>query len=568
MSFSPSRIDVLTAVCMLVGLFKVYQLFLTSNAFDRAATAECSTTKGSSSSWLGIGKNFGGRPQATNTLQGMQKRLSIEIRDNFGNYTDLLFNESEIINDLVITSSLPMATNRSEPISLERLKRRIKIKILEGQKGTTNNKFVWVTSGNSIAAGHGNLLHQSYSGVLERSMKAPFAAVGLDFEVRLRAYSGVRSAPEIALCMESYFGMDVDVLTWDFGQKDGRDLWRYRIFAQRAGLMPSMPTLLLLSGPKQQQIAFDLEPHGQSVLGVDDLGILKRRIPDSSDHPNPSELPPAVQYFLCKGSENTPPCNDYKYNGTPCEEVEIIRGRANWHPGWKENMLRGYVYSILLVEILQQTLEQLIEEVTMADVNDLLERYLADDTSDSLSFLRSYPQSDEAGIDNVGGDLYSVLLRGNALCHSMRQSSEARCNGLVDGVVGGNEHTLGKCRNDEHFIFETLPAGTDKDNVRTAEEVAALGESSSLSSLKQPWMVASDNHMRHNCTVTVAHDFADSFIVREIDGWMGDLYPNDRLQREFDRETERRGLVILCKRTYPFTKIPVSSCACVCVCVY
>ena len=316
MSFSPSRIDVLTAVCVLVGLFKVYQLFLAHNAFDRSDT-ECSTKGSTSSPWLGIGKSFGGRPRADNTLYGMQKRLSIarndlykEIRDNYGNYTDLLFNESEIINDLVITSSLPMATNRSEAISLERLKRRIKRKILEGQKGTTNNKYVWVTSGNSIAAGHGNLLHQSYSGVLERSMKAPFAAVGLDFEVRLRAYSGVRSAPEIALCMESYFGMDVDVLTWDFGQTDGRDLWRYRIFAQRAGLMPSMPTLLLLSGPKQQQIAFDLEPHGQSVLGVDDLGILKRRIPDSSDHPNPSELPPAVQYFLCKGSENTPPCND------------------------------------------------------------------------------------------------------------------------------------------------------------------------------------------------------------------------------------------------------------------
>ena len=228
-------------------------------------------------------------------------------------------------------------------------------------------------------------------------------------------------------------------------------------------------------------------------------------------------------------------------------------------------MLRGYVYSILLVEILQQTLEELIEEITMADLNDLLERYLADDTSDSLSFMRSYPQSDEAGIENVGDDLYSLLLRGNALCHSMRQSSQARCNGLVDGVVGENEHTLGKCRNVDHYTFEALPSTINVNNKTTAGDAVSLGESSSL---KQPWMVASDNHMRHNCNVTVAHDFADSFIVRETDGWMGDLYPNDRLKREFDRETERRGFVILCERTYPFTKIPVSSCACMCVCVY
>lgn len=613
-----------TIAFSLVGLAGLCQLLIASGSLTGVLERVVDVVRGGDSG-VRTSKALRGMKQK---LQHAQEDLYDEIYSNYGEYTHLLFNRTEIMADLVITSAT--GTNRSS-ISIHRLKRRIKRKIMEGLgSGRDAMPFVWVTSGNSVAAGHGNLLHQSYTGVLERAITPAFAAVGLALETRLRAYSGIWSAPEVALCMESYFGTNVDILGWDFALTDNRDTWRYRVFANRAGLMPSMPTIVMLSGPAQLQIGFELEQHGQAVLGMVDHNPLRRRIPDSLEHPNPAELPPAVQYFLCKGSEITPPCNNYKYNGTPCEEVGKIRGRANWHPGWRDAMLRGYVYSLFLAEVLDQTLDELIGEVGMAKENSLLARFIREESTDSSAFLRSFPLYDEAGIANFGEDLYPILLRGNALCHSMRQPSQARCEGLVDGIEGISAKTLGKCENRDHYTFETLPdtvrrallptlhdslnphnnsfsigdsveadwemrgkyyegeviASTsgevtvkyfDDESVETLDvrfvrlsqqitldSTLTTGGESLVPRIKAPWMVASDNDWRHSCNVTVAHDFADSFVVRYSDGWMGDIYPNERLKKAYDNEMERRGLVIMCERAYthmPGMAVLVSSAA-------
>lgn len=277
-------------------------------------------------------------------------------------------------------------------------------------------------------------------------------------------------------------------------------------------------------------------------------------------------------------------------------------------------MLRGYVYSLFLAEVLDQTLDELIGEVGMTKENSLLARFIRDESTDSSAFLRSFSLYDEAGIANFGEDLYPILLRGNALCHSMRQPSQARCEGLVDGIEGISAKTLGKCENRDHYTFETLPdtvrrallptlhdslnphnnsfsigdsveadwemrgkyykgeviASTsgkvtvkyfDDESVETLDvrfvrlsqqitldSTLITGGESLVPHIKAPWMVASDNDWRHSCNVTVAHDFADSFVVRYSDGWMGDIYPNERLKKAYDNEMERRGLVIMCER--------------------
>jgi hypothetical protein len=41
--------------------------------------------------------------------------------------------------------------------------------------------------------------------------------VGIAFEGRNRAMGGTNSFPELALCNQEVFGLDVDVLSWDYG---------------------------------------------------------------------------------------------------------------------------------------------------------------------------------------------------------------------------------------------------------------------------------------------------------------------------------------------------------------
>lgn len=82
-------------------------------------------------------------------------------------------------------------------------------------------KYVWATGGHSATAAHGNLWRESYTAVLERTVKDLFSSVGLNFIGRNHAMGGTSSGPEIALCGKEIFGNDLDVLVWDTGMTDG-----------------------------------------------------------------------------------------------------------------------------------------------------------------------------------------------------------------------------------------------------------------------------------------------------------------------------------------------------------
>jgi hypothetical protein len=114
------------------------------------------------------------------------------------------------------------------------LKRKLTVKLLRALNGPgggdTNHPndhshpnddsrrvpVTWVTTGNSIAAGHGNLLNESYTAVLERAVQPLFEALRLRFVGRNYGVSAAMSGANTALCMEAKLGTDVDLLLWDY----------------------------------------------------------------------------------------------------------------------------------------------------------------------------------------------------------------------------------------------------------------------------------------------------------------------------------------------------------------
>ena len=86
----------------------------------------------------------------------MERKVEFEVmlEQDYGIYKDEIFGKNDVMTYFESPTQL----------SVERLRRRILIRILEAQLGTTGKRvgFNYVVAGHSSAAGHGNLFNQSY----------------------------------------------------------------------------------------------------------------------------------------------------------------------------------------------------------------------------------------------------------------------------------------------------------------------------------------------------------------------------------------------------------------------
>jgi hypothetical protein len=251
-----------------------------------------------------------------------------------------------------------LSANKEDGISLQRFKRKLKMKLLsvqlsvESERDTVgecdckvgaklnsrslesnemspladhHERFVWATGGHSSAAGHGNLFNQSYTAVMEKALVDIFGSIGIEFEARAYAMGGTPAAPEIALCNEAIFGTDPDVLSWDFGMLDGRIWDRKGMYSNRgAGLNPNRPAIFDMFIDKFVERRVEeiqkIEERGLTGLYMnpDVFEEMKNGIPDTfglnSEQIN--ALPRFVRHFKCQDAleKGDPTCDDMKYD--------------------------------------------------------------------------------------------------------------------------------------------------------------------------------------------------------------------------------------------------------------
>lgn len=191
----------------------------------------------------------------------------------------------------------------------------------------------------SLAAGLGNLRHQTYTYVLQEAAKEVFASVGIDFIARNHGIRGIASAPESALCASAIYGQDFDSITWDFQIDKEKDTWNKAMYAHRAALAsknrPALIHRAIWYPPAVLEFLTTLEETGMPVL-INDPQLEKlqlREIPDSlnmAESEVTSLLPPNLQYFRCgkgiernhnkKGGKNTGQgnCSMYQFDNSQC----------------------------------------------------------------------------------------------------------------------------------------------------------------------------------------------------------------------------------------------------------
>jgi hypothetical protein len=473
------------------------------------------------------------------------------LEQDYGKYKDDNFDSDSVLK----------AFKSPSHVSIERLQRRILIKILEAQLIDGKNvEFNWLIGGHSAAAGHGNLFEQTYGYVLEESAKPIFKALGIDFYGKNYAMGGMKSAPASALCMSELFGPDLDILSWDYGMTDGsRSSDLYNIWSQRAGVHPTKPTLVSFHSASATHIHPKIEDAGMSAFeAVFVSDKVAPKLPDSDDPDVDVEsLPRGVKYYMCKGRRETnEPCSLNKW---ATEDVcPKMKYQVNWHDGWKNHMFKGRMMAAFMIENVFGALYQLVsvheEDTDNAEEDtDSIDAIVPSISMEYLNHLYSIEKhekemflaSEVPSVPHFQDDLqeyHDIFLRSKSSCRMSYLPSYARYEGLVTEqkqtslkYVGGGRTTY----ENEGFNQNELPS-------------PEKGSSS-------PLLVYNFNNDRDICDKAEI-DFKDYYRVHNDYGWMTTVVPNESEYNAFnkgdDSSMERVGLIALCPKYHDFSRLP------------
>ena len=377
---------------------------------------------------------------------------------------------------------------------------------------------------------------------MERAAKGVFGAVGIELIGRNYAMGGTASAMELALCSEEIFGLDVDVISWDYGMTDGNYAWKQLLYLRRAGMNPNRPiTVSLHAGGRASgsrvRVVDSLEKLGLAALIADQEihHTVDDAIPDSFGLTDLeiSEMPLFVKNFKCSGKiENGDPyCGAQKFNSTICGKRKF---RTSWHPGWKAQALMGNLMALFLLEVLDDALKEIVK--SSVDPASLLQSLKEKEDEDYAKFLstpidpsafhRCLPESEREGFD------FELMVKGHTFCHTARVPAEIRHKGILT--------------ESSQTGFTTYDKGTSmteaKANPNTGEQLRLVYDPSG----------------RQNCPVPTNVDYKDFFYVNGAEGWKKLILPNDSELNVYGTGTGEplKGLVAICLTLCPWGKCP------------
>ncbi len=411
-------------------------------------------------------------PPTTLELLGVislkQNRVWGKLFKEYGRFTWDVFNLATLEKIFLVS-----------PLSKRRLLRRIMIKILEARMTCSNNDcppededefedqnlnknipiFHWTTIGDSSAAGHGNTYSQSYTAILEKTVTDAFATAGVRFVATNHA-GDVWSGMELAFCLESIVGKDVDILSWDFSLSDPEDFSNPfspgqgidpAFLGERAGrVMNSMPFLLFLRilsdiGSLERIRKLESRGVGTGTLDEDALRKLILTFPNQNLQWVPKS-PPSIDKFNCGGIiEGKTRCDDPTMlywcdaeKGEACVKARYDAGKScnndqyqtSWNDGRKMHLLKGSLLGYFLVEMLRLAIVELdsLEQTGVFHRNDPVEavRILkAEEEVEEFLFYKTQPsKGDETKRIQTGS--FDWLKMKSSICVTSMSISHGR----------------------------------------------------------------------------------------------------------------------------------------------
>ncbi|CAB9503273.1 expressed unknown protein [Seminavis robusta] len=459
--------------------------------------------------------------------------------------------------------------------------------------GGLYTKFTWATGGHSASAGHGNLFRESYTANMDRALSPILASIGLDFEARNYAMGGTDSAEEVALCMNSIFGRDVDAISWDYGMTDGHDLWKVTMYAYKAAGISRVKDGLSQPGnvgyrpaffPIHQQVGVNLVAKNMLSLGMTSLAYndvyMRETIlsvaPDmfGMHEDEIAKAPKYLQYLKCEGKieAGDPGCKDNKFNNSLCPNR---KARTSWHPGWKYHALMGNLMAMTFVDLVEDALQGLIEMELDATGDDIdAAKKLV---SNKLSSLDKEEKKDYEGIfsNPIPTDLMphvdrywteaakehlkdisvESFLKEPSFCHSALLPAEIRFKGLLTenftnvGTIMDQSYEDGASSG---AVFQI-----ENPSFRSGKEPAPYEDPRPERNNGLMRLVREDNG-RQQCEEYVNLDYKDYFYVGSVTDWQTLVLPNKsekNYYKEFDA-AKSKGWILACLTRCDWGKCP------------
>ncbi|KAL7571142.1 hypothetical protein ACA910_014746 [Epithemia clementina (nom. ined.)] len=392
---------------------------------------------------------------------------------------------------------------QGSPLSWDRMKRKVAMKILQAQIDEQPQTFIWATGGHSASAGHGNLFNESYTAIMELKSKPILEAVGVNFVARRYAMGGTSCGMEINSCIKEVFGVDIDFLSWDYGMTTGRASGKTELYFHRAALLPKRPALLSILGGGSQ--VWSLEEWGPAVFAMSADSVIEK-IPDTAGKSQEEidQMPEYIRSFRCgKGVEKgNPTCDKEKYtilpDNDPCNKR---KGQVSWHPGWKWHALYGNLLTLFWIELVDDALKYVAERgsdpralVRTLDIQE--EQEFQPMRSRNVSNLK-FVEQDLGDIEDIPTE---VIYWNPNYCHTARVPSQIRYLGILT-------------ESEEKGGPDSYDHGSELNEVRsTTNDIMPLA-----------WDKGLYQEFCQNYRVVI--DYQDFFVVNSL-GWSKLVLPN------------------------------------------
>ena len=375
---------------------------------------------------------------------------------------------------------------------------------------------------------------------------------------------GTASNGEIALCSTSLFGKDLDSVSWDYGMLDGKtQAWQY-LFGVRNSIrsqfpayssdprdIPSRPAVFGNQVNFRSNAAFSqLEKRGLTTLTYSFTWrkLVFDMIPDTQG-PGGETLPPLLKYMKCSVTPGGKgPCGRHKYNTTFCPARTY---QANWHPGFKEQIMDGNLMAFGIIEAFEEALDELekLEPKKKEKPNDkaarlqkLFDEYNAEEQARYDAVLKAgLPGGKNMGWP--GGKFREVVpmleeASRISFCHIARLPAEIRFRGLL--TENFNLTTINS------NIERRLDDGYYEDDV-LAKEARGIPFVNDDPKRKDDFVLV--HVSQEYCPEEPTYlDRKDAFFLSSLHGWRSVILPNDseaQFYNEFDA-TKARGWVQIC----------------------
>jgi hypothetical protein len=337
---------------------------------------------------------------------------------------------------------------------------------------------------------------------------------------------------------EAIYGTDADVISWDFAVTDGTAYWKALLFAARVGLHVNRPAFIAVTTTRTRDKHFTrmvenlklAEQRGVPTLLLQPevVAELYNGIPDVyglTESEIETKYGPYAQYYKCNGAiERGSPCIDRKYNNDICPNRTH---QQHFHPGWRENAMKGNLLALFLTETLMDALKGLLD--MDMHFNTPHDTYAHLKSQEDKEYDTSLYESDTTPIDTIASDQLAslgvhakLLLRNKALCKTALLPSQTRYLGiLTESDKKGELHGY----------------DTGIESIEAAQNHP----------VHRDFVLTYIQATRLVCDVDLEHDHRDFFLATADSGWTSLRFPNDAELEEFaPHGFYPAGLIVIC----------------------